>query len=139
MKVAFGRVQLPHLGHKYLIDRCDQFILSSGKKNLSSEIRIRILKELGIDERKLIVGNPFREISRLVNDNPGKIEILYSKENYSLVKNFSGKAKLTEIKRKYGMSSTKLREMIKRESPELDKYDPSYIKLIKEAYEKFWV
>lgn len=138
MKISFGRVNIPHPGHKYLIDKCDTFILSNGIKNQSGESRIKILNRLGISSSKLIVGNPFREISRIV-DNNSNVEIYYTEDNYSLVKSFQDKAKLVKIEKVGGISSTKIRQLFKEgktgEIKSIFSNDIELYKMVKEQYE----
>lgn len=138
MKISFGRVNIPHPGHKYLIDKCDTFILSNGKKNQSGESRVRILNKLGINSSKLIVGNPFREISKIVDNNPD-VEIYYTEDNYTLVKSFQNKAKLVKIEKIGGISSTKIRQLFKEGKTEeilfIFSNDIELYKMVKEQYE----
>ena len=139
LKISFGRCNIPHAGHKHLITTCDTFILSSGKKNLSAESRVKILEKLGVKPSKLVVGNPFREISKIIDNNPN-VEILYTDDNYSLVKAFSKKAKLTPIEKVgEGLSSTKIRKLFKEGKDEevLSIYENNIelYKLVKDQYE----
>jgi hypothetical protein len=111
MKVSFGRCNIPHLGHKHLIDACDTFVLSNGKNNLPVDTRVKILNELGVQKSKLVVGNPFREISKIL-DNNSNVDIYYTDDNYSLVKVFTGKANLVLMEKQNGLSSTKIRKLL---------------------------
>lgn len=139
LKISFGRCNIPHSGHKYLIDTCDIFVLSNGQKNLSVESRVKILEKLGVKPSKLVVGNPFREISWIIDNNPN-VEILYTDDNYSLVKAFSGKAKLTPMtKIGNGLSSTKIRKLFKEgndgEVLSIYSNDLELYKMVKTQYE----
>lgn len=139
LKISFGRCNIPHSGHKYLIDTCDIFVLSNGQKNLSAESRVKILEKLGVKPSKLVVGNPFREISQIIDNNPN-VEILYTDDNYSLVKAFSEKAKLTTMtKIGDGLSSTKIRKLFKegKDGEVLSIYgnDLELYKMVKTQYE----
>ena len=138
MKVSFGRCNLPHAGHKYLIDGCDTFVLSSGKKNLSAESRVKILEKLWVKPSKLVVGNPFREISKLIDNNPN-VDIYYTEDNYSLVKTFAGKANLVLIEKQGGLSSTRIRKLFSegkdKEVLSLYSNNVELYKLVKTQYE----
>jgi len=107
-RIGFGRVNIPHYGHKEYISKCDIFVLSSGKaKNklpdyTRYESLVRMYPEL---KEKIVIGN-IKEFFLKYPD----AEVLCTPDNISFPKAFNLKVKILE---KVGdISSTKIREFI---------------------------
>lgn len=82
MKVAFGRVNIPHPGHRHIISLSDVFILSSGssKNKLDENIRYESLVELYPEIKSKIV---IAKISDYIKNLGMGVEILSTPENYT--------------------------------------------------------
>lgn len=108
MLVGFGRCNIPHLGHKHLIDKCDVFVLSNGKQNMSVESRMKMLGRLGVDISKIVVDNPYRYLAQ---NTSNKDVIVYTEENTSLVEKFKDRNSM-RINRLLGISSSRIKRMV---------------------------
>ena len=111
VKVAFGRCALPHIGHAAMInDEVDFFILSNNKNLPSTANRLALLCRLGAPSEKIIIGNPYKELTNLKKKYGDKLLVVTELENEALPK-YLGIA--TELfTRKLKISSTKLRKLI---------------------------
>ena len=138
--ITFGRFNIPHPGHKYIIDKADLVVISSSAK-VSVGKRIDMLSKLGIAKEKLVVGNPFKEIEKAVTDSKEKVTIYYTPENIALANHFqknNSKVSIKEVERVGNLSSTIIRSFIETNNDvELLKIygnDTGLVNLAKEAY-----
>lgn len=113
IKTAFGRCNIPHLGHKYLIDQVDLFILSDGKRNLPVDLRIHMLEALGVNRYKILVCNPYKYYSEI--DNGASIVVINDPSNYKLIQAI-GKNQVDFQNKQFSLSSTLIRSLAKNKS-----------------------
>jgi hypothetical protein len=131
IKIGFGRVNIPHKGHLFIISKCNLFILSDSKGLIPIELRIKALKLLGCDTSKIIIGNPYNTLKLFEGMND--ILIVSSQENVSLANRM--KLPIQLIERIGDFSSTNIRNLIKANRINELKikygFDENYIELIK--------
>lgn len=114
-KVSFGRCNLPHYGHVAFINGLDFFVLSDAKKNTATELRLDLLKSLGCDISKIVVGNPYTVLKSLRESHCDEeccdFLILVEEENVHLPKVLGFKYEVVSREKNSSISSTELRKM----------------------------
>ena len=138
--ITFGRFNIPHPGHKHIIDNADVVVISSTAK-VSSEKRISMLEKLGVPRSKLVVGNPYKEIEKVVTGSDGDVKIFSTPENLSLALAFKkkyNKVNIQVVDRVGNLSSSLIRKYIdgKEEGELLKLYgnNAELVTLAKEAH-----
>jgi FAD synthase len=112
--LTFGRFNIPHPGHKHIIDKADIVVISSTAK-VSAEKRISMLEKLNVARSKIRLGNPYKEIDKVVIENDGDVKIFYTPENVSLANAFKmkyNKVNIQVVERVGNLSSTLVRQCI---------------------------
>lgn len=110
-KISFGRCNLPHYGHVEFINGLDYFVLSDAKKNTDVDLRLEMLKRLGCNTSKIIVGNPYTVLKSLSKSGEsGDFFVLVEEENAHLPKVLGFKYEIVS-REKNSISSTALRKM----------------------------
>jgi hypothetical protein len=109
IKVAFGRCNLPHYGHVKLINEVDFFILSDAKKNTDLSLRLELLKELGADISKVLVGSPYKILKALHDEYAENLVVVVEEENEHLPVYFG--CVVEKLVKDDEISSTLLRKM----------------------------
>lgn len=115
-KVAFGRCALPHPGHVFLINTVDIFILSNSQKLPSPSLRISLLKELGADVSKVVVGNPYKELAKIKETT--KAMVVSEEANVGLAKAVG--LKTVSLNKVGGLSSTLIKNLFSTNAPQLN-------------------
>lgn len=115
MKIAFGRCNLPHKGHVYLISKVDLFLLSNSKQCIGATERLDLLRELGAEMHKIIVvEKPFSFLSKLSSNHCEGLIVVCEKENIALPNYFNLQVELFSREDKdspHNISSTELRKL----------------------------
>lgn len=111
-KVAFGRCDIPHIGHASLINEVDLFILSNGKGRTDTALRLFLLRRLGAPIEKIVVGNPYnilKKLSKLYEAN--ELVVVTEEKNAGLANALN--IQTIALSKTLPVSSTKIRALIK--------------------------